>query len=118
MGEGEAEKLDIPKPVEASRRDVIKKIEESGVSPADALRALLEEAQYLLSIRKSDLMHPSSASWDQKGTVTDEIQKLGLDPFNHAKIKQAHNGVRETLQAIQPIQKGPEPQVRPILPRK
>lgn len=78
----------LPEPL-LDRREVIKKIEASGLDKGIALKALIDEAAYVLRIREDDVVRKDSPSEISEARVIGKVTDFGFDPHNAEDLRTA-----------------------------
>jgi len=79
-----------------SRRETIKRIEDSGVGVGDALKALVEEAGYVLKMRNDDTGSSlNDVAEDAEIAVIDQLVEFGFDPHDKKGLQTSYKAVMD-----------------------
>ena len=82
----------------ARRREIVKRIEDSGVKPKDALAALAGDLQQTIAFRLSDI-NDTTIEERPEALVVEKLVKYGVDPHDREKL----HTVREAADTLKDL---------------
>jgi len=82
------------------RREILEKIKNAGISPDQALQALIDESYYLTQARITDFIHPDGTTQKQKQKIIDLLSQQGFNGHNKEIVEMANNHLRELKNLI------------------
>lgn len=70
-----------------NRKEIINRLKKSGVDPKAALKAILEEASYLVRVRKGDIHQNFTPTEEEEIAVINRLAGFGIEVFESTRLQ-------------------------------